>query len=255
VSDLRYRIKLYGHTSDDTDEFRRKLSQVLGIAESESSDMLVHLPVIAKKRLKRGEVERFTDALLNIRALFLVEPETEEEEAEEAVIQHALQPQMRPEIQAKTRDDTFRSTFWMGVLAVAGGFFVIFSLVAYFSSYVNLYKKPEFKEQTLDEKTVSHSGPEAEKAASTVPVIEKRIETLMEEASGLAEYQKSLEQDIRAIHGKLGTDPLELRAKQQELQEIRTKIGSMDRELYGLRRDLKSFREQAAGLATPPIPR
>jgi hypothetical protein len=254
VSDLRYRIKLYGHTSGDTDDFRRKLAEVLGIAESEASDILVHVPVIAKTGLKRGEAERFTESLLHIRALFLVEPETEEEAAAELSTESEARPQTIPEIQPKPQDDAVGSTFWLGVLAVAGGVLVIFTVIAYFSSYSSLYRKPEPKEETPVRQIGPRPGPEAEKAASMVPLIEKRIETLVQDVNGLAEYQKTLEEDIRAIHGRLGTDPLEMRAKQQELQGIRSKIGLMERELFGLRRELKVFREQAAG-ATVPQPR
>lgn len=246
MPDPHYQIKLYGHISGDTDEFCRELADVLGIGEQEASDMLLQVPVIAKTGLKRRESERLTERLLDIRALFLVEPEIGEQATPELPAPPAPQPQSLPEIRPRPRDDSARSTFWLGVMAVAGGFFVIFATVAYLSTYSNLYKKPESNAFSAGMPLLK-PGPAADKAAAMVPVLEGRIARLAEQLNDLAARQKVLEEEIQSMHGKAATDPFEMRARQQELQAMRSEIASKNREMFELRQELDAMREQAPG--------
>ncbi len=247
MPDPRYRVKLYGHTSEDSEDFCRELADLLGIAEKDALDMLDRVPVVVKTGLERLEVERFTDMLLSIRALFLVEPETGEESPVELPSQPAVQPQALPEIRPQPQDDSARSNLWLCLMAAAGGFLVIFCIVAYISSYSNLYREPVREAQPSDRKLLPQQGPVSGAAASMVPLLEERIDTLAEEMNDLAASQRMLEKDIAATYGRADTDPLAMRAKQQELQTIRAKIASMNRELFELKQELKTIIEQTSG--------
>ncbi len=73
-----YRIKLYGHTSDDRDAFVRNLAAILGTDEEGARAALMNVPVVIKEGLPKEKAQSVQETLGLIKALSIMEPTGEE---------------------------------------------------------------------------------------------------------------------------------------------------------------------------------
>ena len=74
MAHLRYRIKLYGHTSDDPSTFLKNLARVLNTSVPEAKKIMQKVPVTLKEGLEKEKAQAFMETLKIIRGLAILEP-------------------------------------------------------------------------------------------------------------------------------------------------------------------------------------
>ena len=235
---VKYQIRFYGFTSDDTEDFCRDLARILEITKEKAWDLLMDAPLVVKDSLDKKEARRLTDSLVSIRALCLMEPMNDEAEEDEEESEHPAPGTTALEVPAPVvKRDLLGFRIWAGILVVLGGGLLIFAAVAYMFSYQSLSRREKPAAKQPAAVTTETQAREPGSAPSETPArLTERIEELQEKLGDLRAKTKLLENEINATAGAMGTDLVELRKKQQALHAQREEIVAIENELGPLLR-------------------
>lgn len=241
-----YRIKLYGHSGDDTETFCKNLAVILGIDLEEARSLLLESPAVIKEGVEREKAEEFCKLLEPIRALCIVEPldGVAGESAPLPGIASALLSE-RSKADDVEKKATLRSWTWTTALVVTIGAFLLFVVIGLISSFWGLYshnRPPAKSFQGIVGSTESQADPQASGAGlvsfedlqSQIDEVEARIES---QRFRLAEAEKDrdrlhrttraqsrdLEESaliIRNLKNVIRNDVTQLRILKQKAEEI-----------------------------------
>ena len=192
---MRYRIKLYGHTTGDPEAFCRNLAAVLNIEIEDALRLLRQAPVPVAEDIDEKEAERLEGRLSAIRALSLVEPTTEDSPYQVPVLAEATAPAAAtaPLPFRLPKDDTFRWLAWSGVFAVVLGISILFLVARCTSTYLQ-----------LDRKQTRPSGQAIETLEASPKPSHEQLRAEREElADDIIARIDSLEREIPNLQGKL----------------------------------------------------
>jgi len=235
------RIKLYGHTGKDVEEFSKKLASVLHVDEDQAERLLRDAPVVIKEGLDKEEADKLVSILTALRALCIVEYEgvqpVEEKPKERSAPQAPATDKAKP---VKERD-SMRSALWMAVAVGLAGFLILFSVGAYISSYINLYRKVP-KVETTEQARPQARQPEAEVDEAKVIEIETRVEKLEEELKDLKVNRAAAEKDLESLQRQGRTDAAQLYRTREYLGSLDTRMKNVLNELEQLKADLKRMK-------------
>ncbi|MBI4962062.1 MAG: hypothetical protein HY913_02180 [Desulfomonile tiedjei] len=242
----RYQVKFYGFTSEDARAFCRDLARVLKITEEQAWDFLMDAPLVIKDRLNKAEGQRLTDSLVSISALCLMElmPDATEEEEEEVEPPPPV-PEGVESVPERVKRDQWGFRIWSAVLVGIAATLLIFGAVTYLVSYKNLYRggKPAAKQpgEVTTKAAAPEPGPERSETRNSLL---DRIEALQEQLKDLRARMADLERDINATAGAWGSDPDEVRRKQQTLQAQRAEMTAILAELRSARQNLDEMESE-----------
>jgi len=240
----KYQVKFYGFTREDARAFCKDLARVLNKTEEEAWSFLMDAPLVVKDGLGKPQAQQLTEQLVSISALCLMEPMegTEEEEELEAPPPVPEPAEKEPE---RVKGDIWRFRIWLAVVAVTGATLLIFGTVAYFVAYRDLYaSKRSGASQSTEAETRTNLAESSPEATETRAELIERIAALEASLNESRAKAKELDHEINATAGKMGTDPYELRKKQQTLHRYRTDIVDAQRELRSLREKLADLEEE-----------
>ena len=126
-----YRIKLYGHSGQDTEWFAKKLAVILEMSDEDAVTLVKKAPAVIKEGIDKDRVERLREILASINALILVEPMGEIDVTPESQLEK-LDALASVEVE---KQDTLRADTWMTVGIACAGILVVLTVVGYIASW------------------------------------------------------------------------------------------------------------------------
>ncbi len=229
---MKYRIKLYGHTSADPETFCTNLADALDVGMEESKLLLRQAPVTIADEIGEEEAESLQNRLTSIKALFILEPTSEETAYQGPEAAEALFPSedlAAPPFRLP-KDDSLRWLAWTGVLAVLAGILLLFIVAAFTSTYLKLeHDQPRSPMQEREIRKSSEGPSEDQVAAEKAELAENiinRIDSLEREIPNLQAKLKEALDDINYPNRRSTMVDLknEIRARQSEIQSLKVKL-------------------------------
>jgi len=250
----KYRIKLYGHTSDDPGAFIKNLAAVLGTNEEGAKEALQRVPVVIREGIEKERAQALQETLGLIRALSLVEPmDGAAGESADAPDLGPLLAQLRSEPTAK--EDPWRSRI-LTVLAIGFGTVVLLltAVVMYRGSGDELRPAAGVESRVgsgvagaaseslgqterYPDESVVQPEPKPYDGYS-VDELESEIKTLKKEMKELHAQLKEEGNDLVAIYNSPHIDWEELREKKRAVLRLRNRIGQNRREIRYIERSV-----------------
>jgi hypothetical protein len=232
---MRYRIKLYGHTTSDPEAFCKNLAAVLNIGIEDALGLLRQAPVPIAEGIDEKEAERLESRLSAIHALSLVEPTAEDSPYEESFPTEIPAPSGVPVSLPfrLSKDETFRWLAWSGVLAVVVGISVLFLVASFTSTYLQLDRKQT--KTSSQEKKASEIAPN--------PSEEQLSAEKAQLADDILARIDSLEREIPELQAKLRkvmTD-IDFPERRSIMLDLQKEIRSHRSELHGLKHKLQGL--------------
>lgn len=225
MSDTRYRIKLYGHSSEDPYFFVMELAAILEIHPEEAREFLNSTPVTIKENVSAEEAEYLGDLLKVVRALIIVEPmdgvpeKTPDKATEISVLKKQLEEQ---EDRA-----AFRSYLWSGGAMLIAVIVLVWLTSAFWSSFWKTSgenaKKPavEEAETKQPERVVTETAhqPDLPQLYSVIDAADANVEQMQF-------LLKISEQDLHRIQSAYMADQNAVRQQKIRVSELRAKLKS-----------------------------
>lgn len=232
---MKYRIKLYGHTTSDPEAFCRNLAAVLDIGIDDAFRLLRQAPVPIAEGVDEKEADKLENRLSAIHALTLLEPTTEDPSCQgpDAAEAAALPAATAPLPFRLPKDETFQWLAWSGVLAVVVGISILFLVARFTSTYLQLDRKQTRPFGQVTEALDASAKPSeeefsAEKAELADNII-GRIDRLEREIPDLQAQLRKVMMDADFPNRR--STVLDL---QKELRSHRSEINSLKLKLQGL---------------------
>ncbi|AFM25809.1 hypothetical protein [Desulfomonile tiedjei] len=238
MSDPRYRINLYGHSSEDPYFFVMELAAILEIHPEEAREFLNSTPVTIKENVSEEEAEYLGDLLKAVRALVIVEPmdgvpeKTPDKATEVSVLKKQLEEQ---EDRA-----AFRSYLWVGSAMLIALIVLVWLTTAFWSSFSKTSeenaKKPAVEETDAKkpERTVTETPQQ--------PDLSKLYSVIDEADSNVEQTQfllKISEEDLYRLQSTYMADQKAVRQKKVQVAELRAKLRSEKTALQKLKDQVK----------------
>jgi hypothetical protein len=228
MSSTGFRIKLYGHSSDNPDFFLVELAAVLEIDPESARALLESSPVVIKERLSLEEAEHLRDLLTIIKALFIVEQTDEEIEsaAEDTRDLSNQLDELKNDKLEKEERDTLRSYAWIGAAALLAATMVIWLTGEFFSSYFlssseNSSKKPTTKKEEVTGNPAPSKTPSF---SANLSEIYRQMESADQRIKDL-EFQVNLaEQELQRLYSGYRVNPNTLVEKRIEVADSKQKL-------------------------------
>lgn len=236
------RIKLYGHTGKDLEDFSKKLAAVLHVDEPQAERLLRDAPVVIKEGLDKDEADKLVAMLTALRALCIVEYEGVQPVEEKAKVPSAPKPPEAEVFKPVKERDSVRSALWMAVAVGLAGFLILFSVGAYISSYINLYRKEVPRKETTEQASPQVPQPAAEIDENKIIETETRIEKLEEDLKELKITRRSAEKDLVQVERQGKTDAAQLYRAREYVGSLDTRMKNVLDELRQLKADLKRMK-------------
>lgn len=226
-----YAIKLYGHGSSDSEEFRNDLARVLGMSVEETEELLRGVPVVVKRGMNKRDAEQLHALLRSITAWSILEAPND--------VSVAGQIPEKPLYQAIAED--FQEEYlsegsqghpwlWFGImvgLTVFLGLFIVVGLLGFMGS-VNRSISPK-KPATIETDQSVVSGSDTAESESP-DIIRARIQELESSLRSLYERRTevkeswSLENAV-SLERELSN---QIRAEYRELRVLKAKLELME---------------------------
>lgn len=232
VNTMKYRIKLYGHTTSDPEAFCRNLAAVLDIGVENALDVLRQAPVLVADGIDEKEAEKLENRLSAIHALSLVEPTAEDSAYQGAVPAEAVPVAAAPVPWPSrlSKDETFRWLAWSGVLAVVAGISILFLVARFTSTYLQLDRKQTGpSSQAMNTLEASPNTSEEQLSAEKTELADDiitRINSLEGEVSGLQHKLREVMMNIDFPNRRSIVLDLqrEIRSHQGEIKSLKIKL-------------------------------
>lgn len=237
---MNYRVKLYGHLSEDKERFPDQLADVLRIDVHDAKTLMDSVPVVILADASKGKAEHLAQELASIRALYLVEPEDRTGEAEapsEPLISVADLQESRPTHDAEEPEaDHWRRVLYAGIGTVALILAVMTILSVHKSSrsqYPPTATTPKVEEPRSQ--TSSESGEMSEYRAK----LQARIDSLETQNTHIRSMMELKREDMHRQVESLSQDFELQRRTRRELGELAEELGSNNREIKALGKKLQ----------------
>jgi hypothetical protein len=238
MSDMRYRIKLYGHSSEDPYFFVMELAAILEIHPEEAREFLNSTPVTIKENVSEEEAEYLGDLLKVVKALIIVEPmdgvpETIRDKASEL-------SDLKKQLEEREDRTAFRSYLWAGGTMLIAVVVFVWLTAAFWSSYWKTTgqnaKKPavEEAETKQPERVVTESPPQ--------PDLSELYSVIDAAGSNVEQMQFLLkigEEDLHRLQSSYMADQNAVRQQKVQVAELRAKLRTEKTALQKLKAEAK----------------
>jgi hypothetical protein len=238
MSDMRYRIKLYGHSSEDPYFFVMELAAILEIHPEEAREFLNSTPVTIKENVSEEEAEYLGDLLKVVKALIIVEPvdgvpETIRDKASEL-------SDLKKQLEEQEDRTAFRSYLWAGGAMLIAVVVLVWLTAAFWSSYWKTTgqnaKKPavEEAETKQPERVVTESPPQ--------PDLSELYSVIDAAGSNVEQMQFLLkigEEDLYRLQSSYMADQNAVRQQKVQVAELRAKLRTEKTALQKLKAEAK----------------
>lgn len=201
-----YKIKLYGHTAENSQRFVKDLSVLLGVDEQAALDILESAPAVIGRTPSQEQAEHLRQRLALIRGLCLVEAEESDEAVSESAVDQAdsgLPTAETLDIEELEKKDSFLSYMWLSALV---GVTVIALLVGGAIFLAQWWR-------------LSASY----RPASQHPPVETTRPETNEPTVSLADVQRQTEDEIDRLKAELQELEFQLSWQTDELEELHRK--------------------------------
>ncbi len=243
-----YRIKLYGHSSGDTELFCQNLATILDIDPARARSLLLDSPAVIKEGIEKEKAEEFCKLLEPIRALCIVEPvggDFSEDVPSEAIAPVRL-PES-PEVDDLKKKAVFRSWIWMGALVLTVGTFLLFVAGGFMSSFWSLYhhnRPPATSSEGKAGSAASQAEPQPPDARpvsvgelqSQIDELEARIEVNRFNLAQAEEARDKLHRSARSTHTELEESALIIRDLTDRIRSDVAQLRTFKRRLEEIER-------------------
>lgn len=186
---VQYNIKLYGHTSEDSDRFTRDLAVLLAIDEAGARELLVNVPVIIARTPSKEQAEHFVQRMALIRGLCLVEAEEGGQPVAAPVEADSTSPLAEApdeDLEERQKKESFLSYVWLSALVAVSGIALVAGLVVFAVQWwrTSVAHQPE-PVPTLVESPQPQQAEGAVSVAVQREVLRQKIERLRSEVKDL----------------------------------------------------------------------
>lgn len=258
MGEPRYRLKLYGHTSQDPKLFCTKLAAVLAIFEDEAGALLDDVPVVILENVHKERAETLLEGLKSIQALCLVEPMEEHDTAEQpaSTAPTAEEQEDKPSLSDSLtlrvpilepeQKEEIRSHFWLGVAGAAGAVLLIMVVVGLFYAYKDV--STTFGDRTRSEQAATTvTNPVAETArqkdvSEEIDFVESEIDRLKADQDQLEFRIADQLRTVNSLSGGYGVPQERYQEERARLAEMHSERRTQQRELRDLEEKLKRLK-------------
>jgi hypothetical protein len=259
MASSKYRVKLYGHSTEDAEAFSKSLAAVLNREPDEALTILLNVPVVVADGLEKNKAEHVATVIESIKGLCLVEP-TEGDEPDTDTKERAPSGRAEPEAVSSDRVEATReqgdgaSNLRQWVLIALAAGFAVFLVVAYLDTF------QEVGERMTPQKppTVTEHTEEASIRRETEPpdpslAMEQEIWTLQNKLGVLRDRIQEQDVLVKSLYSSSSVDRQMFLAEQRRLAGMRNQFGQFTQRLSELAKRLEKNerrREQLDGKQT-----
>ncbi len=238
MSEAKFQVKLYGHTSDDVELFCKKLAAVLMISVTEAMILLHEVPLVVRDNLTSAEAEHLTDLLTSIRALAIAEPVDGVAIEKKPHVAKSVAPSIAHAIDTADERKNLRSSLLMYLGLGTAGFLIIFVIVGVLWSYFTLYSGAPTATPSPSNEQEAGATRAFRIDERTLNVLQARVERLQKEYEELNMERDAAQKDMYVADYRLN-DP-------GEMDRRRARLRSVQAEMKQARKDLVDARLQLA---------
>lgn len=237
-----YKIKLYGHTAENSQRFVKDLSVLLGVDEQAAFDLLESAPAVIGRTPSQEQAEHLQQRLALIRGLCLVEAEESDEAVSESTVDqpdHGLPTPETYDIEELKKKDSFLSYMWLSALV---GVTVIALLVGGTVFLAQWWRLSASYRPASPPPPVETTGPETSEPTVSLADVQREtegeIERLKAELQEL-EFQLSWQTDeLEQLHRKRPVPYDMVQAMKVRIASTRDRIRQIERKLHRSRAQL-----------------
>ncbi len=257
VHNTGYRIKLYGHTSEDPELFRKNLAAMLGKSEEEARELLLAAPVTIVEGVSQERAETLIEVLKSLQALCLVEAMEDQEgeaSADSSTSESAAAPkslsistllaEREPLLEPEQKEE-LKSHFWLGVTCAIGATIVLICLVGYILSFrdINSMFGADAHQAVVSPKEVNPGADQpAEDRSEEIAFVTREVERLKSNQERL-EFEIADQQGVANQLGATGGKHWERwRVARARLAMLRNEHREASNQLKELEQRLRQLR-------------
>ena len=245
MASSKYRVKLYGHSTEDAESFSISLAAVLNKEPDEALKILLNAPVVVADGLEKNKAEHVAAVIESIKGLCLVEP-TEGEESD--VEKEESDPSGRAGLEAVSSDrveekrekgeEASNVRQWV-LIALAAGF-AIFLVVAYLDTFLEVDERmtPQKPPTVTERADEASSRLEAEPPDPTL-AMEQEIWTLQNKLGVLRDRIREQDVLVKSLYSSSTADRQALMAERRRLAGMRNQFGEFTKRLSELTKRLE----------------
>jgi len=240
MSDARFQVKLYGHTSDDVESFSKRLAAVLMISETEAMILMHEVPLVIRDNMTRSAAENLSDLLTSIRALSIAEPmDGAVAEKKPQTAEYVASSVSRTIETADKARDT-ESKVWMYLGLGLAGFLAVFVIVGVIWSYLHMYSGAPTVNRTpsqegeagsakalrIDEKAIADQERKVERLKRTYK--ERRAERdAAQKDLYVADYRLRISGEMEVRRARLRSAKAEMKTALDDLVDAQLELAKM----------------------------
>lgn len=238
-----YRVKLYGHSSSDTELFCKNLATVLNIDAESAQALLLDTPAVIKESVEKEKAEEICRLLEPIRALCIVEPVNGEIDDDSPIASQAraVLSEVTEAVNLEKKA-TLRSWVWLVALGAAFGAFLLFFGVGFVSSLWHVYRhnrpaatSPAQSPASTDSRAESESVPDG---PISIAELQDQIDTLEARIASNRFRLGQAEEALGALYRSPRSRNKDFEEQGLIIRDLRTRIRSDVAQLQVLQRKL-----------------
>lgn len=244
MSEQLYRIRLYGHSGENREQFVKSLSTVLGIEYDEADGILRSVPVVVRSGLFKDQADQIQKLLSAIKALSLIETEVSDELGGAAQFSGTV-PSHFPE--SVTGRGGPPSGYRKGLTLVIGIIGLALVLLALLLGAMLVDRAvPELPDQAVSTSGPTGNRPSQQDEGEPLPSVEElqmEITQVRNEALTIKARLMAVENELATLFVRNPGRPVDRGRKGNEARSLRAKLYAKLRELKVLERELKWAQE------------
>jgi len=240
-----YRVKLYGHSTDDADAFSKSLAVVLNKEPDEALRTLLSAPVIVADGLERRKAEHLAAVIESIKGLCLVEPteggapDTDTDEVEPPG-REGLEAVPSDQTEAMRERGERASNIWQWILVALGAGSIVFAIVAYFSVFQEVHERvTPSKTPSEIEKTEKEAAGQDVEAEDPSVALTQEIGVLQEKLGVLRDRIEEQRALVKSLYSATEVDRHMFMVEQRKLAGLRNQFGQFIQRLSELKTRLE----------------